>query len=129
MKRFISYSAVALLTFGIGVSIQLTLPHDGTGAHSPEPLLIHVSPVEESAGGAAPDGEYMIYEVRVENVSGKIVRGYSLFYENSYGRGFMARCSSCEEQILLPGESKVRVREGFRGKPKFWIDEVRFAGE
>jgi hypothetical protein len=129
MNRCILCSAVALLTFGIGVSVRLSLSHDKAEAYSPAPLLIHVSPVGESAGGAASDGEYKIYEVRVENVSGKTVRGYSLFYENSYGRGFMARCSSCEEQILLPGESKVRVTEGFRGMPRFWIDEVRFAGE
>lgn len=74
-----------------------------------------------------PNPKYHIYEISVENVRDKIVQGYALIYEDSYGRGFLAPCFSCKDQILRPGEAKTRRIGGYSEGLRVWLDEVRFA--
>jgi len=128
MKRLTLYLAVAALTFGIGISSQITRRPYSSTPHHPEILRIHVSLAKEHMNESFPNPAYHIYEISVENVSDRTVRGYALNYEDTYGPGYLAPCS-CDGQTLRPGETKTRMVGGFTEGLKVGLDEVRFAGD
>ncbi|HUQ32696.1 MAG TPA: hypothetical protein VM095_11285 [Pyrinomonadaceae bacterium] len=106
------FIAAALLTFSLGIFSHVTISFQWTKPRHSEPVRIHVSLAKERMNENFPDPNYHIYEISVENVSDRTIQGYALMYETSSGRGYPAPCCSCENQTLLPWETKIRSTAG-----------------
>lgn len=137
MKRLIVHLGVALLGFTVGGSsvwfVNSILKHNPT-----EPLRVTVFPERHAAD---PDIPFDYYVVKVENVSEKTVRGYSLGWNcnclvydpNVRPRAMGISYSSPvpELQLLRPAEYRNEVYpvidgSGQTGAPMVWVDLVHF---
>jgi hypothetical protein len=114
MRRLLIRPASALLAFCLGVAAwSISLPAPSTDRQA-EPLRVRVLSVEKESPVAARRGKVCAYRYRVsvENVSGRVVRGYALHSETLTAPGSAALVyPDVELQTLRPGESRVETVE------------------
>jgi hypothetical protein len=137
MKRLAIYLTVAILTFGLGVSVWLANPLRWIKSQPSEPLLITVSLVKNDLNSSVPSERYL---VTVKNVSSRTIRGYSLGVTcecqswdddgNFYPHGIEFLIPVPEAQTLRPGESQtIPFSADGLGRPfRVWADLVHFKG-
>lgn len=129
MRRPTIHLAVALLTFGLGISAWLLNPFGWVKPQPAEPLEIRIASTkvaDEILVNEAGSLKLYYVEVIVRNVSDKTVAGYALAYEGPHGRGALLPYS--ERQILKPGEEQRQVISTANEKPRLWVDFVNFEG-
>ncbi len=115
MSRLLVRPALALLTFCLGVAVWFVILPAPSANDEAEPLRVRVISVEkESQVIAGKQGDFCFYRYRVsvENVSGRVVRGYAFDSETLTRPGSTAHVfPDVDLQTLRPGESRVETLE------------------
>ncbi len=115
MLRLLIRPASALLTFCLGVAVWFVILPAPSTNDEVAPLRVRVISVEkESPVIAGRRGNFCFYRYRVsvENVSGRVVRGYALDSETLTSPSSTARIfPDVDLQTLRPGESRVETLE------------------
>ena len=140
MQRLTIHITIALLTFGIGVSIWFANPMRWIKSQPTEPLYVTISPTKEAANSRVPFEHFI---VTVKNVSRKTIRGYSLGHtchclgydddSNAYPDGINFTIPNPERQVLHPGESRTLllradILPAEKSERRVWADLVHFKG-
>jgi hypothetical protein len=115
MLRLLVRPALALLTFCLGVAAWFIILPAPSIDEQAAPLRVRVISVEkESPVIAGRRGNFCFYryKVSVENVSGRVVRGYALDSETLTRPSSTAHVfPDVDLQTLRPGESRVETLE------------------
>ncbi len=115
MSRLLVRPALALLTFCLGVAVWFVILPAPSTNDEVAPLRVRVISVErESPVIAGRHGNVCLYryKVSVENVSGRVVRGYALDSETVTRPSSTAHIfPNVDLQTLRPGESRVETLE------------------
>jgi hypothetical protein len=134
MKRLVIYLGVSSLACFLGI-VTSTVVSQISSVHSTnEPLRVTLLPLQP----ADCNSLFAHYTVRLENVSTKTIRGFSLGHtcdclswdsqDNPYPPGINFTNPSPEREILRPGDVQEMPLPDLGFRPGVWVDLVHFEG-